>query len=67
MDCCIKHGDVIKPHNKHLATFLTNFAGKIKQQCHEMQECLNEWNGEEWSRGYFLEKAIRIGSMTNKR
>ena len=59
MDSCKKHGELVRPHNKHLAVFLTNFATKLQQQCNEMQECLNEWNGEEWSRGYFLEKAIR--------
>ena len=57
------HDKRLQKSNKHLSGFLTEVSDELQANIDKMSTCLQKWNGEEWSRGPFLEVTVKMNKQ----
>ena len=53
----------LQKSNRYLSSFLNDVSSQLTQQVNQMTDCLAKWNGEEWSRGPFLELTVKMNNQ----
>ena len=57
------HDERLQKSNKHLSGFLNEVSDELQANIDKMSTCLQKWNGEEWSRGPFLEVTVKMNKQ----